>query len=527
MFSTNGDTLPLSDKVSSWLHTKEFFGKPNKLAELSSGSSHGSNMTRKLKRYRTFETRARAGMIGNARERLGSILTQRSKCSRLFESHTPTFEVSPLCSPSSSLQRDQISRPHKTKLFNEIQAKKAQKVKEEFEAMAKYHEKEKRRRKLEREMERQKELLTNREMKLEGVFPFMKKTPILRPEWFVSMEAEELSVAQAETSTFLVDEVAVDSVGKEPEAVLEEEKEEIDHEVNFEDWNRKGKRGGVVAYDSDTEEKNTKVRRLQKDLALIQAPPCCPTSSEHVDQAKDAALPHQEDSKSMLVKRPPQLMMADEDEEGVDLLPYMSIHLLPKLAGYQRQPAFKLWAEEHNRRIAEGRIPSRSQYIWDELNKMTIIDDMAYRGNVIGKDWDICYGPDRDLVVAERLLRTPGVPLEPWQRKKDSREALYTKQRYDFREEKRIKQLREINQKKREQMTIIREKETLDQERERQKEDRLRAQRNRNQKKLDRGQSLKERLTPEEQKEARRKADTARKQKKRAEEQAQKGKKSA
>lgn len=398
------------------------------------------------------------------------------------------------------------------KVFEEIKAKNEQKAKDDHEAMIHYFQKENDQ-KVRIRIQKQKEMLAaNREVRVDKVFKDKLKQKIIpRPEWFVDETmAEEPRDAKAESSTVLVEETV--ALIARLEEIIEDKK--VHKEVRSEDWEN-----DVVAFDSDMEETRLpQTTKTTRSLSESQSQPHWQTWSERLDQATTArALWQKEDS--MLVKRPPQLEMTQEGEEGVQLMPHQPVTSVPKIAGYQRQPAFKLWIEEHDRKIAAGEIPKRQDYIWEAVERRQCgeEDDIIFYGQKYGCRWDQLYGSELNYVYAERMLRDPNVPSEPWQRKKDQREWLHTKHRHARVDEDRVKKLEEIKAKQRKYMEEFRRRETLDKERERQEEDRLRAQRNRDQKKLDRGEPLKKRLTPEEQKAARRKADAARKQKKRAE----------
>lgn len=170
-------------------------------------------------------------------------------------------------------------------------------------------------------------------------------------------------------------------------------------------------------------------------------------------------------------------------------------------------------------------VPTRDEFIQERLDSVIIQSDLHWQqvGRDAGEYWDLRYGPNRDPVVVRRLERERGVPLTGVQRVQDYREKLGTKQRRWPAEARRKMVLANIKKKDRLYREEKRANETLDQERERQKADRLRHQKNRDLAKQNAGIEPKPRLTPEEQKIARKAAQAAYAQAKRAKEKAEKG----
>lgn len=395
--------------------------------------------------------------------------------------------------PRSSSYVDEV----RLKAFEELKAKKDQKAKDDHAARLAYLQREKDQKTRARLLEQKEKVLAHRETRVNELFKFTT-TPLNLPEgMFVEMMAEEPHAAQAEAGTFLVEETIVESVQQE---TIEEKK--AGKELWPEDWEDE-----VVALDSDAEE-----TRLPQTAGKTRSPsisePHWQTWSERLDQANTTrALWQTEDS--MLTKRPPQLQMADEGEEGVQLVPQQPLRSIPKITGYQRQPAFKLWIEEHDRKIAAGDIPKKHTFIEEGLTKERRggDDDLIYYGQKYGREWDKLYGPERNYVYAEWVLRDPAIPSEPWQRTKDHRMWLHTKHRHVRINEDRLQKLEDIKEKQKKYMEKFRARETVDQERDRQKADRLRAQKNYEKNKLiEQKMPVRSKRSPSEQREARREA---------------------
>jgi len=269
---------------------------------------------------------------------------------------------------------------------------------------------------------------------------------------------------------------------------------------NFKYWKEQGR----IAPNSDVEESAEEAEKSPLKLT-----PHRQTLEERVAQSKAMLAQWDKEECPNLKKRPPRLEMAKEGEEGVQLVPQKQRKRKTRVAKEHssgRTPAFRLWVEEFERRIAAGETQKRDDFISDRLPKTSGSDfELVYYGQKHGEEWDRLYGPNRDLVYAERILRDPNFLLESWQKTKDYRESLHTQQ-YWFLEGKRAKKLDDIKEKEKASQAKRRAKETLDQEAERLKKQRAINQRNRDQAKLNRDEPLKERLTPEEQKEARKKA---------------------
>lgn len=381
--------------------------------------------------------------------------------------------------------------------FEEIEARNRQQAEEDYEARLRYLQKEKVQKKRARVQKQKQELTANRETRVDEVFKgkLKQKTAIQIPEGvFVEMMAEEPHAAQAEADPFLVEETVSESDCQQEE-VIEEKK--VGKEARFEDW-----ADDIMAFDSDAEETRPPLA-VKTPGSLSPAEPVLPTWNECLAKLTVAQALWQEEDR-MLVKRPPQLKMDEEGEEGVQLVPNYLSRPLPKISGYQRQPAFKLWIEEHDKMIAEGRIPSRESFIWAGLTRRRCHqeDDMAYYGQKDGKEWDRLYGANLNYIYAEGVLRNPDVPAEPWQRTKDFRERLLTKQFPQF-EKARENKVKAIKDKKRSYMEEFRRNETLEQEEKRQKADRLRAQKNYEKNKR---MPVRSKRSPSEQREARREA---------------------
>ena len=398
--------------------------------------------------------------------------------------------------PASLALREDAQRA-----FEEIEARNRQQAEEDYEARLRYLQKEKDQKKRARVQKQKQELAANRETRVDEVFKgkLKQKTTIQIPEGvFVEMMAEEPHAAQAEADAFLVEETVSESDCQQEE-VIEERK--VGKEARFEDW-----ADDIMAFDSDAEETRPPLT-AKTPGSLLSAEPVLPTWNEWYAKSTAAQALWQEEDR-MLAKRPPQLKMAEEGEEGVQLVPnYLSRPLL-QIPGYQRQPAFRLWIEEHDKMIAEGRISSRESFIGEGLTRRgrDQEDDMIYYAQKDGKKWDTLYGPKRNYIYAESVLRSPGVPLEPWQRKKDERESLHTKHRSVIIDADRLQELEKIKANKREQMGIIRQREPLDQKIERLEKRRVIDQRSRDLAKTKAGIELKPRLAPDDQKDARRKA---------------------
>lgn len=404
------------------------------------------------------------------------------------------------------------SNDDKKEGFEEIQAKNMHKANEDHEKRLHYLQKEKAQKTRARIQKQKKQLTANRGVRVDEVFKdkLKQKTSVPKPEWFLEeMMDEDLHDAKADSNSVLFDETIIQTTCEQEN--IEEKK--ANKEVRSDDWGN-----DVVVFDSDMEEfslpKTTKTTR-----SLSTADSNCQIWSERLNQTTIArALWQKEDS--MLVKRPPQFEMVEEEQEARWVPPRFETSI-PVITGYQRQPAFKLWIEEHDMKIAAGGIPLREEFINDGLMRRGCGDEeeIIYYGQKYGKEWDKLYGPKREYVYAERALRKPDVRLQSWQKMKDRREWLHTRQQLhsDKVNQERLDHLDRIKAEDKERHRKAREKETLDQERYRLKKQRLINQHNRDQKKLDRGESLKHRLTPEERKKARRDADRLRKQNKKAE----------
>lgn len=225
-----------------------------------------------------------------------------------------------------------------------------------------------------------------------------------------------------------------------------------------------------------------------------------------------------------LSKRRPQLKADGQAEE--EQVRFRKIYKVRHRRGFiPRNQPFKLWIEEHKKRIAEGNVPTKDQWVWEavEATGKGESPENLYYAKRVGDDWELIYGKNFDPVFAERALREPKARRERWQMMKDKREKLRTKQAPGL-EWYRLKALEKSMKAEAEAQAEHRRHETLDEEAKRLKDQRKRDNRRYRKWVEAQGGIVKERLDPEEQKAARREADTARKREKREEKKKSKAK---
>jgi hypothetical protein len=254
----------------------------------------------------------------------------------------------------------------------------------------------------------------------------------------------------------------------------------------------------IVAFASDREESSEEVEK-----PLVEEKPYWPTLDELVSKAKAFEADHHVIS---LSKRSPQLVPTIEAQE--EPVNSKKLRRPPQKRGFipRRQP-FKLWIEEHKKKIAEGKVPTKAAFVWEALEESRIgeLDEMREYMRKCGNDWEAFYGENFDPVFAERELRAPGVRREGWQRMKDKREPLRTEQSPGL-EWKRLEALEEFKKANAEAQEERRRQETLDEEANRLKDDRIRHKERYRQMIEAQGGHVRERLSPNSQKDARRKA---------------------
>lgn len=222
---------------------------------------------------------------------------------------------------------------------------------------------------------------------------------------------------------------------------------------------------------------------------------------------------------SSLVKRPPELVAGSMSPERKTRLRFGSETRArcwaPKKKSKgrigrrptSREQPFQRWIKDHKEKIEAGVFQSRGDYVLDRVNRFDPNNscDFSYLARRYGEDWEDLYGPNFKPVEAERELREAGVPLQPWQRTKDCREPLSTKQP-PGRERHRL----EVVEKKREENRIAqaarREKEHPEQKEERLEERREKEKMSYRKKIKDQGGQVRESLDPEAQKVARKEA---------------------
>lgn len=253
------------------------------------------------------------------------------------------------------------------------------------------------------------------------------------------------------------------------------------------------------------------------EKSSIKEKPHWPTRGELVAKAKAFEAVEEE---SVLLKRPPEPEAGLQVEE--ELAPLKEAQRYCHKRGFipRRQP-FKLWIEEHKKRIAAGQVPNRDEYMWEAIEDARVgePEEIVEYGKAIGADWDKLYGPNFDPVFAERELRAPGAKREGWQRMKDKREPLWTKQ-CRWREWRRQIALKNAQKANAEAQAECRRHETLDEEAKR-LEDKRKREKERYHKKIEaQGGEVRAKRTPSEQREARlkakRDAEKARRDKKKA-----------
>jgi hypothetical protein len=207
-----------------------------------------------------------------------------------------------------------------------------------------------------------------------------------------------------------------------------------------------------------------------------------------------------------LSKRSPELKSGDHAKE--EQVTSKKIQRVRQRRGFiPRSQPFKLWIEEHKKKIAEGKVPTRAEYVWEAIEESRIgeLDEIKEYAGRIGSDWDQLYSKNFDPVFAERELREPGVRREGWQRMKDKREQLRTKQ-YPGLEWRRLIALEKAKKANAKAQEESRLHETIDEEAKRLKGQRKIDHKRYRERVAAQGGEVRERLEPEEQKKARKTA---------------------
>ena len=275
---------------------------------------------------------------------------------------------------------------------------------------------------------------------------------------------------------------------------MSEEKADKKYHLNFKQWDE-----GIAVLGSDVEDEYVD----DTEKPHIEEKPYWPTLNELVSRAKAC---EQAKEESTLSKRPPQVVPTIEAQE--ESANSKKLRRPPQKRGFiPRRQSFKLWIEEHKKKIAEGKVPTKATFIWEALEESRIgeLDEMREYTRKCGNDWEALYGENFDPVFAERGLRAPGVRREGWQRMKDKREPLRTKQALGL-ELERFEALDEFKKANAEAQAETRRHETLDEEAKRLKDMRKRRNESYRQQVEDQGGEVRAKRTPSEQRKARLKA---------------------